>query len=117
MRDALNNMQATYAGMDNISADTVFKVVDQPHPLTIQMIVQRCLEGNASFALKQLQGTRGPQAWHMFGCVDTYTRAVLWGQGYAAIDIIGTLFRSVCNSVTSGRADLQQSCQAYRHAR
>lgn len=77
MRHALNNLQATHSGPGSITAENVFKVVDQPHPLTVQKIVDFCASGDVESALRTLQG--------------------LWDQGYAAIDIIGTLFR-ICKN-------------------
>jgi len=77
LRNALNNLQATFAGQGAITPENVFKVVDQPHPLTVQTIISDCNTGNIHGALLNLQS--------------------LWEQGYAAIDIIGTLFR-VCKS-------------------
>lgn len=73
MRHALNNLQSTYAGQGSITAENVFKVVDQPHPVTIQKVVECCVEGDLKGALTNLKG--------------------LWSNGYAAIDIIGTFFR------------------------
>lgn len=77
MRHALNNLQAVHATSSVINAENVFKVVDQPHPVTIKEVVDACAKGDITLALTNLQG--------------------LWNQGYAAIDIIGTLFR-VCKS-------------------
>lgn len=33
LRNALNNLQSTYAGLGAITPENVFKVVDQPHPI------------------------------------------------------------------------------------
>jgi len=77
MRHALNNLQATFSGPGSITAENVFKVVDQPHPITVQKMIDYCVEGDVTSALKSLQG--------------------LWGNGYAAIDIIGTTFR-ICKN-------------------
>ncbi len=77
MRQALNNLQATYSGTGFISAVNVFKVVDQPHPVTIHSILTCCNEGKLREAIADLEA--------------------LWHQGYAAIDIVGTLFR-VCKT-------------------
>jgi len=73
MRHALNNLQATWSGLGLINQENVFKVVDQPHPLTAKAIIDYCAEANLSKALENLQA--------------------LWTQGYAALDIVGTLFR------------------------
>ena len=44
MRQALNNLQATFFGFNMVSQENVFKVCDQPHPLLIAGIVKKCLE-------------------------------------------------------------------------
>jgi replication factor C subunit 2/4 len=73
MRQALNNLQSTAAGLGSITAENVFKVVDQPHPITMKNILLLCNKGDLTSALSELQG--------------------LWHQGYAAIDVIQTMFR------------------------
>jgi len=45
MRYALNNMQATAAGFDNINQENVFKVCDQPHPELMANVIKCCLQG------------------------------------------------------------------------
>lgn len=75
MRGALNNLQATWSGQDIISAESVYKVVDQPHPVVIKTIVDACVAGLIRDALPPVD--------------------MLWRQGYAAIDVVGTLFRVV----------------------
>ncbi|CAK9207007.1 unnamed protein product [Sphagnum troendelagicum] len=77
MRQALNNLQATYSGFQFVNQDNVFKVCDQPHPLLVLSIVKHTLNENiddAYVGLKQL-----------------------YDLGYAASDIITTLFRVVKN--------------------
>jgi len=75
MRQALNNLQATYSGFDFISAENVFKVCDQPHPLIVKEIIAKIIEGNIDEA-------------HIY----LYT---LWKEGYSAPDIISTLFKVI----------------------
>ncbi|KAL9110502.1 MAG: hypothetical protein Q9187_008043, partial [Circinaria calcarea] len=36
MRQAINNLQSTWAGFGFVSGDNVFKVVDSPHPVKVQ---------------------------------------------------------------------------------
>eukprot|EP00850_Spirogloea_muscicola_P005867 SM000027S09648 [mRNA] locus=s27:484203:486714:+ [translate_table: standard] len=77
MRQALNNLQATNSGFGFVSQENVFKVCDQPHPLVITNIVKHSLAGDIDKAyggLKQLHDS-----------------------GFAASDIITTLFRIVKN--------------------
>jgi replication factor C subunit 2/4 len=73
MRQAINNLQSTHAGFDFVSPDAVFKVCDQPHPVTIEDIISSCRKGDIDAAMKKLQE--------------------LWDHGYSAVDIVTTLFR------------------------
>ncbi len=77
MRHALNNLQASNSlakGMGGmVNQRTVFQVCDQPHPTVVRAIVDACEEGDLHTAIEQLQK--------------------LWNSGYAASDIIGTIFK------------------------
>lgn len=73
MRQALNNLQATFAGFGMVNDKNVFKVCDQPHPTVIKTILQDCLEYNINSAETRL--------------------IALFTSGYSAIDVIGTIFR------------------------
>jgi len=75
MRQALNNLQSTHAGYGFVNRENVFKVCDQPHPLLIRSIMTECEAANLDKALQQLN--------------------YLWGLGYSAVDIIGTMFRVI----------------------
>eukprot|EP00912_Choanoflagellata_sp_UC4_P000650 UC4_evm2s403 len=75
MRQAINNLQSTYAGFEFVSAESVFKVCDQPHPLMVKNMIQACLEGKIDVAYEKMKD--------------------LWDMGYAPIDIVGTVFRIV----------------------
>lgn len=79
MRQALNNLQSTANGYGYVSAENVFKVCDEPHPMLIQDMLAHCAEGDIHKAYKIL--------------------AKLWRLGYAAEDIIGNIFR-VCKRVS-----------------
>ncbi|NP_001149058.1 Replication factor C subunit 4 [Zea mays] len=77
MRQALNNLQATFSGFRFINQENVFKVCDQPHPLHVKNMVKNVLDGKFDepcSALKQL-----------------------YDLGYSPTDIITTLFRVVKN--------------------
>ncbi|CAN6249774.1 unnamed protein product [Urochloa humidicola] len=77
MRQALNNLQATFSGFRFVNQENVFKVCDQPHPLHVKNMVKNVLDGKfdeACSALKQLCDL-----------------------GYSPTDIITTLFRVVKN--------------------
>lgn len=78
MRQAINNLQSTWTGQGIVSADAVFKVCDQPHPLIVKELVVACGKGELEPALERLDG--------------------LWAQGYSAVDIITTIFRVVKNA-------------------
>lgn len=75
MRQAINNLQSTHSGFGFVSGDNVFKVCDQPHPITIQATIRACLKGDVDTAINKLNE--------------------LWEQGYSAVDIVVTIFRVV----------------------
>jgi hypothetical protein len=75
MRQAVNNLQSTYSGFNFVGAEEVFKVCDQPHPVKVQALIKNCIRGDIDEAMTQLED--------------------LWRQGYAAVDIVTTLFRVV----------------------
>eukprot|EP00455_Lapot_gusevi_P027037 TRINITY_DN2859_c0_g1_i11.p1 TRINITY_DN2859_c0_g1~~TRINITY_DN2859_c0_g1_i11.p1 ORF type:complete len:267 (-),score=50.72 TRINITY_DN2859_c0_g1_i11:23-718(-) len=77
LRQALNNLQSTYAGFGAITADNVFKVCDQPHPLYMQKILGFCIQGNIHEAIQSLLGIQR--------------------LGYSSVDMIQTIFR-VCKN-------------------
>ena len=73
MRQAINNLQSTYAGFGFVSGENVFRVVDSPHPVKVQAMIKACWECKVEQALEGLQE--------------------LWGLGYSCHDIISTMFR------------------------
>lgn len=75
MRQAVNNLQSTFSGFNFVGADEVFKVCDQPHPVKVQALILSCVKGDIDNAMSKLED--------------------LWTQGYAAVDIVTTLFRVV----------------------
>lgn len=77
LRNALNNLQATYSGFGYVNDKNVFKVCDQPHPAAIKLILKSCQEGKINQAEEEL--------------------IALWKTGYSVLDIIGTIFR-VCKN-------------------
>ncbi|XP_041349744.1 replication factor C subunit 2-like [Gigantopelta aegis] len=79
MRQALNNLQSTYQGFGHVTAENVFKVCDEPHPVLIKDMLQHCVEGNIDEAYKIM--------------------AHLWRLGYSPSDIITIVFR-VCKNHT-----------------
>ena len=55
MRQAINNLQSTWAGFDFVSGDNVFRVVDSPHPVKVQAMIKSCWEGKVDNALDSLK--------------------------------------------------------------
>jgi replication factor C subunit 2/4 len=78
MRQALNNLQATWEGYGLVDANNVFKVADQPHPLILREVIKLCLGNKFMEAHKKLDE--------------------LQSQGYSAQDIIITLGKVVRNT-------------------
>lgn len=77
MRQAVNNLQSTFSGFNFVGAEEVFKVCDQPHPVKVQALISSCAKGDIDHAMTNLED--------------------LWKQGYAAVDIVTTLFRVTKN--------------------
>lgn len=77
MRQALNNLQSTYAGFGFINSENVFKVCDEPHPLLVKSMLEHCVNANIDGAYKIIEQ--------------------LWSLGYSPEDIIGNIFR-VCKT-------------------
>jgi len=73
MRQAINNLQSTWTGSGFVSGDSVFKVVDSPHPIKVQAMLKNCAEGKVDASLDILRE--------------------LWDLGYSSHDIISTMFR------------------------
>lgn len=83
MRQAVNNLQSTFAGFGFVNGENVFRVVDSPHPVKVQAVLKACWDGRVEPALDGLQE--------------------LWGLGYSSHDIISTMFR-----VTKGMDGLSE---------
>lgn len=75
MRQAINNLQSTWSGFGFVSQDNVFKICDQPHPVVVKAMIKACQSGDVDGALVRIHA--------------------LWDQGYAAVDIVTTIFRVV----------------------
>lgn len=73
MRNALNNLQSTHSGFGVVDETAVFKVCDQPHPLIVANILRNCISGDLEAGLTNLRR--------------------LWNNGYAAIDLVQTIFK------------------------
>lgn len=77
MRNALNNLQATFSGFGLVSDIHVYKVCDTPHPVVLRRVLKACQLNDVSGAVTEMSN--------------------LYGQGYSGFDLIGTLFR-VCKN-------------------
>lgn len=55
MRQAINNLQSTFAGFGFVSGDNVFRVVDSPHPVKVQAMIKSCQEQKIDEALDTLK--------------------------------------------------------------
>ncbi|KAI4621557.1 replication factor C subunit 4 [Alternaria sp. BMP 0032] len=73
MRQAINNLQSTFAGFGFVNGDNVFRVVDSPHPIKVQAMIKACHEQRIDDALTSLKE--------------------LWDLGYSCHDIISTMFK------------------------
>ena len=73
MRQAVNNLQSTHSGFGFVNPANVYKVCDQPHPVAVEAIIRSCIEGKIDPALGRLDQ--------------------VWGEGFAAVDIVTTLFK------------------------
>ena len=55
MRQAINNLQSTWAGFGFVNGDNVFRVVDQPHPIKVQAMIKSCQDCKIDEALDSLR--------------------------------------------------------------
>lgn len=77
MRQAINNLQSTFDGFEEITEENVFKVCDEPPPIIIENIIANCIKGNLKEADKCLSH--------------------LYKLGYCTEDVISSMFRVVKN--------------------
>ena len=73
MRQALNNLQSTFAGFGFVSGENVFRVVDAPHPVKVQAVMKACWDTRIESAVEGL--------------------TELWDLGYSSHDIVSSMFR------------------------
>ncbi|EPY27049.1 replication factor C subunit 2/4 [Strigomonas culicis] len=89
LRHAINTLQATYVGYRFVSADNVFKVCDQPHPVLIENILVSAIQRrNITEAHAEMSR--------------------LLHRGYAPADLLATFFRVAQHNVKLYRTELQQ---------
>jgi replication factor C subunit 2/4 len=75
LRNALNNLQATWQGFGFVNAENIFKVCDQPHPTHVKEMIVHCLEAQLGKAQAKMD--------------------YLIQKGYSPQDIIGTVSKVV----------------------
>lgn len=75
MRNALNALQSTVSGFSTVTSENVFKICDQPQPTTIRQVISSVQKGETQAAQDLVIG--------------------LCSSGYAATDVIQTLFKVV----------------------
>ena len=73
MRNALNSLQSTVSGFGKVTSDNVFKVCDSPHPHKVKNAIELARQGLTKQAVDVVVG--------------------LCNSGYAATDVIQTLFK------------------------
>ncbi|VDO22538.1 unnamed protein product [Brugia timori] len=79
MRQALNNLQCTVVGFNNVTADNVFRVCDEPHPQMVMQIIEHCVHGKVIEAGEIVHS--------------------LYRMGYSAEDILNNMVR-VCKTLS-----------------
>ena len=79
MRQALNNLQSTHNGFGHVNGENVFKVCDEPHPLLVKEMLEKCSVGDITSANNTMEH--------------------LWSMGYSAEDLISNIFR-VCKNLS-----------------
>ncbi len=75
MRQAINNLQSTVNGFGFVNGESVFKIVDSPHPVVIREMLGALKKGDLDASLDKMDE--------------------LWTKGYSAIDLVTTMFRVV----------------------
>jgi len=91
MRQAINNLQSTYAGFGFVSGDNVFRVVDSPHPVKVQAMIKSCQEQKIDEALDALK-----ELWYSHFSYRTLASMLTIFRrnlGYSSHDIISTMFK------------------------
>jgi len=54
MRQAINNLQSTVFGFGHVNSENVFKVCDEPHPILIRDIIEKCIQSDLDEAYKAM---------------------------------------------------------------
>ncbi|KAJ6228883.1 replication factor c subunit 2 [Anaeramoeba flamelloides] len=75
MRQAINNLQATFVGFVLVDDKNVLKACDQPHPETLKKMIAFCVRGDVRSALELIVG--------------------IYNEGFSSSDIVSALFKVV----------------------
>jgi replication factor C subunit 2/4 len=51
---AINNLQSTVFGFGHVNSENVFKVCDEPHPILIRDMIEKCLKSDLDEAYKAM---------------------------------------------------------------
>lgn len=75
LRQAINNLQSTHDGFEEITSENVFKVCDEPPPIMIQEMIRHCIKRDFDQAEEHMS--------HLFKL------------GYSTEDLISSIFRVI----------------------
>ncbi|KRW98377.1 P-loop containing nucleoside triphosphate hydrolase [Pseudocohnilembus persalinus] len=77
MRQAINNLQATYMGFKKLTKENIQKVCDIPNLGDLEETIQYCIDGDFQSAQRKIYP--------------------LWQEGYTAFDLVQTLYKLIIN--------------------
>ena len=92
---ALNNLQSTVQGFGHVNSENVFKVCDEPHPMLIKDMLDHCIKGNIDEAYVVCIYYLVIRHFSHYTILQIMSH--LYGLGYAAEDIVSSVFR-VCRN-------------------
>lgn len=90
LRQAINSLQATWAGYGEVNSTNVFKVCDQPPPTIVADIIRHALKADIATSHLEMQK--------------------LLGRGYAPSDVISTFFKVAQDIKMFPNEEIQLHC-------
>jgi replication factor C subunit 2/4 len=89
MRQAINNLQSTVFGFGHVNSENVFKVCDEPHPILIRDMIEKCIKSDLDEAYKAMN-----HLWRL-GLISYLFELILlnFEIGYTAEDILSVIMR------------------------
>ncbi|CAF4286028.1 unnamed protein product [Rotaria socialis] len=90
MRQAINNLQSTVFGFGHVNSENVFKVCDEPHPILIRDMIEKCLKSDLDEAYKAMNHLWRLGKLHMK--YENRPKKVVF-HGYTAEDILSVIMR------------------------